>query len=352
MIYICCPANCQTGGPELLHQLGYKLRLLGFDNRMVYYNRKEGIDPVCSPYKKYGVLYEERIIDEENNIIIIPEVFICMVNNILKARKIIWWLSVDNAIYTEKDMEIIRGNKDILHFCQSYYAIDFLKKNGIKKNRIRYLSDYINSEFLVPASDIQRENIVVFNPRKGFEATAKLIAHSNSKIKWQALSGLTPAGMKNILSRAKVYIDFGNHPGKDRIPREAALCGCLVLTNRSGAAGNQKDVPISENYKFKEDEDEGKVLALIYDMLENYKKYLQDYKGYIEKIEKEYLEFEQDIMIIFEELTGKCVQFFDTGEEYLKNIISKISEQDYIQAFHMFTKYQMFVRGGGQKGIL
>lgn len=27
------------------------------------------------------------------------------------------------------------------------------------------------------------------------------------------------------MRKAKVYIDFGFHPGKDRIPREAVMCG-------------------------------------------------------------------------------------------------------------------------------
>ena len=49
---------------------------------------------------------------------------------------------------------------------------------------------------------------------------------------------------------AKVYIDFGYHPGKDRIPREAAMCGCCVITNRRGSARNDIDVPIPPEFKF------------------------------------------------------------------------------------------------------
>lgn len=33
MIYIICPVNQESGGPELLHQLGYKLNLLGFEEK-------------------------------------------------------------------------------------------------------------------------------------------------------------------------------------------------------------------------------------------------------------------------------------------------------------------------------
>ncbi|MGC8677909.1 MAG: hypothetical protein ACP5UF_06830 [Hydrogenobaculum sp.] len=54
------------------------------------------------------------------------------------------------------------------------------------------------------------------------------------------------------LQKAKVYIDFGNHPGKDRIPREAAILGCCVITGKRGSATFFEDVPIPEEYKFEE----------------------------------------------------------------------------------------------------
>ena len=35
----------------------------------------------------------------------------------------------------------------------------------------------------------------------------------------------------------------------DRLPREAALAGCIVLTNREGAANYDKDVPLPSDLK-------------------------------------------------------------------------------------------------------
>ena len=52
------------------------------------------------------------------------------------------------------------------------------------------------------------------------------------------------------LLRAKIYIDFGPHPGMDRFPREAALAGCMIVTNTQGAAEYYADVPIPHKYKF------------------------------------------------------------------------------------------------------
>ncbi|MCX7738527.1 MAG: hypothetical protein N2Z80_03840 [Hydrogenothermaceae bacterium] len=58
--------------------------------------------------------------------------------------------------------------------------------------------------------------------------------------------------MIDILKKAKVYIDFGNHTGKDRIPREAAMLECCVITGRRGIAKYREDVPIPENYKIED----------------------------------------------------------------------------------------------------
>ena len=62
--------------------------------------------------------------------------------------------------------------------------------------------------------------------------------------------GLNHAAMRAILGCAKLYIDFGHHPGKDRMPREAARAGCCILTSRSGSAQYQADMPIPDDYKF------------------------------------------------------------------------------------------------------
>ena len=37
----------------------------------------------------------------------------------------------------------------------------------------------------------------------------------------------------------------------DRLPREAALAGCIVITNREGAAAHDEDVPLPPEFKFR-----------------------------------------------------------------------------------------------------
>jgi hypothetical protein len=51
-IYVACPAKAATGGPELLHQLVFKMNQLGYNAKMFYYPNNEK-DPVHPFYKKY-----------------------------------------------------------------------------------------------------------------------------------------------------------------------------------------------------------------------------------------------------------------------------------------------------------
>ena len=47
---------------------------------------------------------------------------------------------------------------------------------------------------------------------------------------------MNKAQVRDALFGARLYIDFGHHPGKDRVPREAAVAGAVVLLREAGAA--------------------------------------------------------------------------------------------------------------------
>ncbi len=79
------------------------------------------------------------------------------------------------------------------------------------------------------------------------------------------------------------YIDFGPHPGMDRLPREAALAGCVVITNREGAANFDNDVGLPPEFKFAHF-DVDKIYSLIKDCCtkhDEYAKKLDKYKSWI-----------------------------------------------------------------------
>jgi hypothetical protein len=111
---------------------------------------------------------------------------------------------------------------------------------------------------------------------------------------------MTKEEIIKTLQRAKVYIDFGNHPGKDRIPREAAILGCCVITGKRGSAAFFEDVPIPDEYKF-EDKEENipKIIEKIKDCFRNFEERYKDFEYCREVIRNEPQKFVEDIKKIF-----------------------------------------------------
>ena len=179
---------------------------------------------------------------------------------------------------------------------QSRYAFEHFKALNPKY----YLSDYLNQSFLKIQTDLsQKKNIVAYNPKKGFSFTKKIIS-SAKDIKFIPLINMTREEVIKTLQRAKVYIDFGNHPGKDRIPREAAILGCCVITGKRGSAAFFEDVPIPDEYKF-EDKEENipKIIDKIKDCFKNFEERYKDFEYYREVIRNEPQKFIEDLKKIF-----------------------------------------------------
>jgi hypothetical protein len=330
-IFVACPANTATGGPELLHQLSYHLRKdLNIDAYMYYYNfdNRRFETPVHPGYKMYGnpfVTNLNEVEDNEKNIIIVPEVQegLNLLQLFKNIRKGVWFLSVDNyylSKFYEKMLFLDFNKLDLLsnkiekltikfpyekdpllkladfYLFQSYYAINHFKNLEHKY----YLSDYLNKDFLKIETDLSnKEDIVAFNPKKGFSFTKKIIS-SAKDIKFVPLINMSRDEVIKTLQKAKVYIDFGNHPGKDRLPREAAVLGCCVITGKRGSAAFFEDVSIPNEYKF-EDKEENipKIIDKIKDCFENYEERYKDFDYYREVIKNEPQRFIEDLKKIF-----------------------------------------------------
>ena len=258
-VLIVCPPVV-TGGPELLHQLGRELRDLGHDASMCYYPFSKA-HKTPEPYVPYGVP-QGTFADEKDATVIVPEVFTSLTQKINRASVTIWWLSVD-YYYGRKGesdwMDLYRRYKTLIatraplhrlrhyrHFAQSYYAHDFLRGHGIES---LMLSDYINPLYTEDEGlSGTKENLIAFNPRKGKSITRKIIA-SHKELEFVPIENMNVLQVRKLLQKAKIYMDFGSHPGKDRLPRESAMCGCCVITGTRGAAGNAVDVPIPTGFK-------------------------------------------------------------------------------------------------------
>lgn len=281
IIYILCPANLHTGGPTLLHQLGSQLLVRGLKVKMVYLpaDGKQYINPVEKEYEKYHLEWTQEICDEPQNILVVNETFTTGLYWGEKIQKVLWWLSVDNYFvairmyYNNLSLNKITtkplhrlfsfDKKDrVIHWCQSEYARQFVICNGVPEADVFMVEDYLSQGFLACTPDLSvKKNMVAFNPRKGWDITKNII-EARPDIDWRPIANMTPVQVKELLLQAKVYIDFGNHPGKDRIPREAALSGCVVITGRQGAAANDIDIQIPADFKIN-DADTNAILAKI-----------------------------------------------------------------------------------------
>jgi hypothetical protein len=111
---------------------------------------------------------------------------------------------------------------------------------------------------------------------------------------------MTPEEVANLLLKAKVYIDFGHHPGKDRIPREAAISNCCVIVGKKGSARFQEDVPIKDEFKFEpKKRNIPNIIDKIRHLLDNYEREIKKFEDYKEFILNEEEKFEEDIKRIF-----------------------------------------------------
>lgn len=325
IFYIICPANHATGGPEDLHQLADELRRNGFETYMHYlnYDKTKNSTPVHKEYLHFNLPYTEEILNNSENIIISPETFITFLwsKKYSKLQKIIWWLSVTNFFISLKDIKqyyeskkfysfkkLIKNypiptiekvrNTSALHIAHSYFSLDFLRKNNFKI--LGQIQDYMDDMFYLNENiKGKKENIVTYNGVKNGEFLEK-IKEKMPDINWLPMQNMTLEEVAECMKRAKVYIDFGYHPGKEKMPREACLLDCCMIVGKDGSAKYKEDMPILDEYHFEKDEKcIPEIIAKIYDCLENYDVKIKDFKGYKEELLKEKETFKNDVKKLF-----------------------------------------------------
>lgn len=311
-IYLLCPANVRTGGPEALHQLGRALRDLGHDARMVYASPDvqplmtpgllrfaEIADPMPEAYAHYQLPHTFEIHDDAANALIFPEMWPRILRSVSSISAYMWWLSIDNGLNAIRDfggLDAIQS-ADCQHLCQSYYALSYLLSRNIPGMG---LFDYTAAEHVAAAaiSKAPRVDRILY-PARGRWFTSWLRRWAPD-LPWQEIAGFTPAQVRDLFLTSKLYVDFGSHPGKDRMPREAAILGCCVITGQRGAAGNPFDVPLLARYKFKDSRLRiPEIIRSIRTVMSEYDQRIGDFATYRRTIEGERLEFTTQAARIF-----------------------------------------------------
>ena len=234
-----------------------------------------------------------------------------------KIRRVIWWMSVDNylknilkAVYDCLQVPLSKPisnyfnfyntDKNIEHWGQSEYVRQFLKVNGVTD--IKTVETHMSQTFLNRASQVDltaKKNFVAFNPKKGFEVTQQLTKFAPD-IDWRPIENMTPEEVQNLLAAAKVYIDFGDHPGKDRIPREAAISGCVVITGKRGAAANNIDINIPAEFKFDIEATLNQIVDKIREVFENFSDAYENQADYRTRILDDKNRFTKEVAEAFD----------------------------------------------------
>lgn len=340
-VFVICPSETVTGGIELLHQLVDVLRCSGEDAYISYVGKNKTIPEA---YKKYNIQVSEISKDLSDAVIVLPEVYFYMLPKFKKANKIVlWWLSVDNFIkdscslsflfekkfYNRKlypmlffsflkkiiKLFLLRGDlfntisirkfrkyNNAVYACQSQYAVDFCNFYSLKPTYL--LSDFINTDF-ENTKNVKKSDVIIYNPKKGKRFTEKLIS-TNKDLTFIPIVNMNREQVKDLMFKAKVYIDYGNHPGKDRMPRESCLCNCLILTGKDGSAYNSKDIEIPDYYKDEASVDNINLISeKIHSCLTNYDEKKPDFNNYHNKILNEKNDFSQQVQLLFNDLLGE-----------------------------------------------
>ena len=343
-IYVACPSNFVTGGVELLHQLCQELnRYEWIDAKIWYINKDLQEPPQPSVYDEYGNKYVITMNPEKGSTLIFPEIYAALVNhpNYAGFRKVIYWESVDNYLQNTPAEQALRFPNGILHLAQSYYAVDFLKEIvKAADDQIIFISDFLNESYLKAEPKAERKKQIAYNPAKGFEFTQKIIEQM-PEVRFVPIKDMSKEQVRDLLCESALYIDFGNHPGKDRIPREACICGCVVITSTRGSAKFFEDVPINDCYKVNIDADGAieQCKQIITDALNNYDYHNAYFEPYREQIRRESILFGQGVSKLIMTLSKPRFSII---------IPAHNAEEHGLQAFHSiksqtYTDYECIV---------
>ena len=296
-ILLMCPANNATGGTESIHNLAHNLNKLGANAKILYTGRDLS-NPQPEVFKKYNVSYITEYPADFKGCVIFPEVY---ANRILEPQfkniiAVVNWLGVD--VYDWNNPVAKRGlylqRRDAIHIANSEYAMQTLRSRGLNPVRMwQVLNDdfynVLDNYNVLDKPNCKRSNIVLFNP-----VHAKMTALQEEVMRIATLKGITflpiegytRQGVIDLFQHSKLYLDLGVFSGRERLPREAVMCGCCIITSNKGAAKDYKDNSIPDKYKVDSVSD---ALNMIEYVLDNYATCVSDFEEYrqLQKHDKE-----------------------------------------------------------------
>ena len=277
-ILVVCPANCTTGGPEALHEFASELNKVKDVNARIWYWDIKHDPPMPEEYRSYGCEYVTEMPHDYHGAIVVPEIWANRILDYPNCARAIYWLGLDAyAGWTPEEQrgEFLRDDS-IMHIAQSEYALDYLKK--LKVSHVVKVTDALNADFYEEYEEEERSDVVLYNPTKATPFQHRLMEKCTG-IQFKPIQGMTRAEVIDAMRHAKLYLDFGEFPGRERMPREAVLCGCCIITSKIGSADYFDD--FSHYYKFdSKDSHIWMIINKIRYVLDHYKECRRDFETF------------------------------------------------------------------------
>lgn len=272
-VYVAVPQGVTTGGPEALHQLVHALRSMGVDAALWPVGRTRGNLP--SPeYARYECPTAEDWPLSRHHTAVVPETSPRELLLAPLSKKWTWWLSVDNSSHPRVEQMNANDPPPWLpdqapyrhrgglrsqfqarlsqlsasaggFMFQSAYARDFgsrhLSRGGFLVTD--YLRDCRYPEWRAPAIES-----IAYNRSKGQRVIDLLRPHLPTT-EFTPISDMPHGQVLSTLSANSMYLEVGNLPGRDRLPREAARVGCPIVILARGAGAYEEDFPHLERFR-------------------------------------------------------------------------------------------------------
>jgi len=273
-LVILCPFGVRTGGPEAQYQLSDMLLQQGFDAYFwlltdpdlatlrdfvrngqnlssIQLNIPERANAV-EDYRRYRIRPFPQYNPHERMLFIVPEIYVWLLPLLLPQQVMIWWLSVDNAFrpLSEVNSNFLRLPL-VHHAAQSEFALRFVRALGVSGSM---LSDYSVVELPpdLPALGDRPKTVAICAGHKisvNLDPLCQQIAERCPEANVVRIANMSKADVCAVLAQARVFVDLGKFPGKDRMVREALLLGANPIIANCGAGAISQDFPVPPMYR-------------------------------------------------------------------------------------------------------
>lgn len=319
-IHVYYPRGARSGGPEALHQLVDSLRRQGQDAYLAPIAGTEDAERVAE-YAHYDAP-EAEVQDVAGAAVVLPEVWFTSLAVFEHATPFCWWLSIDNAPVfsadwqfrdpwrpvtrqtppTESPLLDLALARRVHHLTQSHYAWSYLfTRLGTCGSMLSDHTDPAPYDALELPPPGDRGRTVAYNPVKA-DLVTEVLAGLLPDVTFVPLAGMTRPELAASLAHSAIYLDLGFHPGKDRMPREAALAGATVVVARRGAGAYHADTPLPAEHRLLPTEDMVERAAdVVRAILADPDTHLALQKDYREQVRTEKDRFDEQVRRIFVE---------------------------------------------------